>query len=625
MSSGNSHQVLGERTSTNTHVLLSALVFVLATPSFNPILLFCETMRIPSGMFTSLAVFFFSYTVYMDLPNVTYYCLRIFMNSIVSIFFRTTDVVGADNIPVNGPVIFTGNHSNQFVDGINVLCHARHKVGFLIAQKSWDSPVVGDFAKMAGCIPVQRPQDAAKKGTGEAIFDGTCTLKGEGTVFTKEVKEGDKVRVRGADLQLKVVAVVSDTELTLADLKKGEALPSVGKSAFDVLERVDQAEVFTKVFDFLKDGASLGIFPEGGSHDRTELLPLKPGVAIIAMGALERHGISVPIVPVGLNYFEGHKFRGRCVVEFGPPITISGEVSAAYKEDKRKGCNMLLEQIEEGIKSCLCLAPTYEELELLYMTRRLYCRDRKLKAADKQDLNRRFAHWYNFMYKPMLEKGEVPPQLEIISSRIRAYRDSLSLLGLRDYQVRHLDAQPWGKIMMTICHMVFVMMLAAMPGLLLNAPVGLYARMVTDKHQVEALAKSNVKLKATDVRLSKMITTCIAGVPVLWLSYAIIIFCFGYKMKEVALFLFCCPFFSYLGVLAAEAGMVDLKDLKPLLLRLMVNREEMMKLMKERQELQKMVRATVKKYGPDMGEVYFGRNISWANLAQVTRSLFDQI
>ena len=88
--------------------------------------------------------------------------------------------------------------------------------------------MVGDFAKMAGCIPVQRPQDAAKKGTGEAIFDGTCTLKGEGTAFTKEVKEGDKVRVRGADLQLKVVAVVSDTELTLADLKKGETLPSVG-------------------------------------------------------------------------------------------------------------------------------------------------------------------------------------------------------------------------------------------------------------------------------------------------------------------------------------------------------------------------------------------------------------
>ena len=32
-------------------------------------------------------------------------------------------------------------------------------------------------------------------------------------------------------------------------------------------------------------------------------------------------------------------------------------------------------------------------------------------------------------------KGEVPAQLEIISNRIRAYRDSLRLLGLRDYQV----------------------------------------------------------------------------------------------------------------------------------------------------------------------------------------------
>lgn len=29
----------------------------------------------------------------------------------------------------------------------------------------------------------------------------------------------------------------------------------------------------------------MGIFPEGGSHDRTDLLPLKAGVAVIALEA----------------------------------------------------------------------------------------------------------------------------------------------------------------------------------------------------------------------------------------------------------------------------------------------------------------------------------------------------
>ena len=58
-----------------------------------------------------------------------------------------------------------------------------------------------------------------------------------------------------------------------------------------------------------------GIFPEGGSHDRTDLLPLKVGVALIAYSALEKDGINVPIVPVGLNYFKAHRWRGRAVVE----------------------------------------------------------------------------------------------------------------------------------------------------------------------------------------------------------------------------------------------------------------------------------------------------------------------
>ena len=85
----------------------------------------------------------------------------------------------------------------------------------------------------------------------------------------------------------------------------------------------------------LRNGQCLGIFPEGGSHDRTDLLPLKAGVVIIALEAYSKHYITVPIVPVGLNYFHGHRFGGRVVIEFGPPIVVPEQIHLQHKTDKR--------------------------------------------------------------------------------------------------------------------------------------------------------------------------------------------------------------------------------------------------------------------------------------------------
>ena len=60
----------------------------------------------------------------------------------------------------------------------------------------------------------------------------------------------------------------------------------------------------------LGERGAIGIFPEGGSHDRTELLPLKAGFTIMALGALARSpDLPLFIVPTGLYYFRGHAFR----------------------------------------------------------------------------------------------------------------------------------------------------------------------------------------------------------------------------------------------------------------------------------------------------------------------------
>ncbi len=67
---------------------------------------------------------------------------------------------------------------------------------------------------------------------------------------------------------------------------------------------------------------------------------------------LESYDRNVPIVPVGLNYFRGHRFRGRIVVEFGQPIFIDKDTLIAYKESKRLGLQSLLSQV---LYSIYCL------------------------------------------------------------------------------------------------------------------------------------------------------------------------------------------------------------------------------------------------------------------------------
>ena len=52
----------------------------------------------------------------------------------------------------------------------------------------------------------------------------------------------------------------------------------------------------------------------------------------MALGApAEFPDCGVKIVPVGMNYFNPHKFRSRAVIEFGTPIDIPPELLKKYK------------------------------------------------------------------------------------------------------------------------------------------------------------------------------------------------------------------------------------------------------------------------------------------------------
>lgn len=96
-----------------------------------------------------------------------YNATRKFMSFTNQIFFRDITVVGLKNVPKKGPVIFCGNHSNQFIDGNILLATAPRDVRFMVAGKSMRRPVLKQLFEASRAIPVERAQDLAKLGEGK--------------------------------------------------------------------------------------------------------------------------------------------------------------------------------------------------------------------------------------------------------------------------------------------------------------------------------------------------------------------------------------------------------------------------------------------------------------------------
>lgn len=217
-------------------------------------------------------------------------------------------------------------------------------------------------------------------------------------------------------------------------------------------------------------------------------------------------------------------------------------------------------------------APDYNELKLLHTARRLYQDPTTIiSTKEKQDLARRFSVGYSILrntYGVGPEKT-LPDDIVQLTKRLDEYQQTLDEWGLRDYQVRSLD-DPFSAHLHTFMHGLLVWILASIPSLVLNAPVGVAAHYWAHKEAKKDLQNSRVKLHARDVLMSKKILFSLVAVPVLWISYSALLYFFSpLSFEAVVLFFFGCPFFSYLGVMAVEAGMVDLKDLRPAFLRLL--------------------------------------------------------
>jgi glycerol-3-phosphate O-acyltransferase/dihydroxyacetone phosphate acyltransferase len=220
------------------------------------------------------------------------------------------------------------------------------EINFLVAAVSTKNKWLNFFLKLVNFIPTRRPQDEIYAGTGKITSVKGSTLKGQGTNFTKTLSEKSTVIFGSPKVELFVKKVLDDETLEI-DNSKGVELEA--EVDFKVLPKVDQAKMFDNCWKLLAKGQVVGIFPEGGSHDQLGLLPIKAGVGIIYMGAIEKYNADVQVMACGINYDNGHKFRSTAILEYGVPYKMPDEEVHRYKipEQKKEVVNDFLQLISK--------------------------------------------------------------------------------------------------------------------------------------------------------------------------------------------------------------------------------------------------------------------------------------
>jgi 1-acyl-sn-glycerol-3-phosphate acyltransferase len=219
---------------------------------------------------------------------------------------------------------------------------------------------------------------------------------------------------------------------------------------------------FEHMFGVLEAGGTIGIFPEGISHDESQLAKLKTGAARLALGGSRRAGRAVAIVPCGLVFIHPKRFRSRVLVQYGPPLEISGD---STPETVRE----VTGQIDTALRRLTINAPDWETVRALDTVRRLY-QPQEITIEERVELARRFNTYYGTV--------AADPRVVDLMVRVRAYQHELDELGLTDREL----ARDLSKLEVSARLMRHVVLVAwwlplSVPGAPWHLPPLLFARL----------------------------------------------------------------------------------------------------------------------------------------------------
>ena len=237
-------------------------------------------------------------------------------------FYYNPTIIGAENVPEEGPIIVVGNHVH-IMDQCLPIMGIKRPIHYMAKKEYFDNKKVAWFFKLAGCIPVDRSiKDSNATGKAMEVLENRLALG----LFPEGTRNGLKEQRMNEIYEICKEKYLDKKEF-IKVMKKQKA------SYINYLEELMNDEVITKeefvsniynVNDFflelVKDGRIKKI-----EYDEHLLLPFKFGAVSMAKktGAL--------LVPFGIT--GEYKFRSKdLVVRIGKPIRVDDDLAVANKE-----------------------------------------------------------------------------------------------------------------------------------------------------------------------------------------------------------------------------------------------------------------------------------------------------
>ncbi len=122
------------------------------------------------------------------------------IRTVANTFFRRIDVVGIENIPAEGPVIFAGNHPNALMDGWLLIAKCeRWPLYFLANAKLWNYRMLVPILRATGAVPVYRREDHDGEVDNQQAFEKVYEIIESGkcmAIFPEGISHAESQLVR---------------------------------------------------------------------------------------------------------------------------------------------------------------------------------------------------------------------------------------------------------------------------------------------------------------------------------------------------------------------------------------------------------------------------------------------
>jgi 1-acyl-sn-glycerol-3-phosphate acyltransferase len=225
-------------------------------------------------------------------------------------------------------------------------------------------------------------------------------------------------------------------------------------------------ETFAAARRLLGSGGTIGICPEGVSHDGTSLRPIKTGAARIALGAVATGEVKdLQIIPAGLYYTAKTTFRSNALLYFGKAIDVAPVALEASGDPPRAAVRDLSGQIETALRSVVLEAQHEEALNTISRAEKIFSseqesQDGEQSLASELQLRKRFVKGYTIM------SDRAPERLLRLQARLTRFEQQLDQAGVdpEDLSPPKSGASVLGKLL-TRCAAFFLLLPPAVLGI----------------------------------------------------------------------------------------------------------------------------------------------------------------